>query len=66
MSNYRPCYGCGERTQTCHIDCPKYAEAVKANAEKLQKIRKAQAEAKAVWQVRSQSFEKHKSKKHGG
>ena len=66
MSNNRPCYGCGERTPTCHSYCPKYAEAVKANAEKMRKIHKANAEEKAVWEVRNRSFEKHKSNKHGG
>ena len=66
MINNRPCYGCGERTPTCHSNCPKYAEAVKENAEKLWKLHKAQADDKAVREVRQRSFQKHQSKKHGG
>lgn len=48
------------------MDCPDYEIDVEVNEEKKRIIKKAKDEDKAVWQVRSQSFEKHKSKKHGG
>ena len=66
MSNNRPCYGCGDRTPTCHSNCPRYADAVKENAEKLRKIHKANADEKAVREVRDRSFQKRKSRKLGG
>ncbi|KAF5066238.1 hypothetical protein DSECCO2_265890 [anaerobic digester metagenome] len=30
----RPCWGCTERTPTCHGDCPEYLEAVERETER--------------------------------
>ena len=66
----RHCHGCTKRYVTkgynCHMDCPDYDKDVEADAEKNRLIRKIKDEENAVWEVRNRSFEKHKSKKHGG
>lgn len=45
MSNKdRPCNGCNKRYVGCHSRCKEYADSVSANAEKRDRIQRAEAE----------------------
>jgi hypothetical protein len=44
----RCCYGCPERTVTCHSTCGKYAKEVEKEKAKKNAIRKTKQQANAV------------------
>lgn len=46
-SKNNPCYQCTERTITCHIACPKYAQFIVKNEQRKKIIQEQKADERA-------------------